>query len=426
MLLKKFLAGTLLLMLFIFSSCSKSLSPDAGPVRKLSAQPVLYWNEVAYNAFGGPAIQHSLAASRLNAMVHLAIHDALNGIESKYSRWAFSGFDEKADAIAATASAAYQILLNELPERKSFLDSAFTEGIKNVAEGEARTRGIELGKQAAQAVLTKRANDGSVGEIFTPVPESNLAGVYQAVQPFPGTFAVHWVNVKTFGLQTAAQFRPAPYPALNSTAYATAFNEVKETGKLNSTTRTADQSAYAKFWYEFSEAGWNRVARVVVVKKNLNLLDAARVFALVDIALADSYIAGWEAKAHYNFWRPFTAIRKAAIDANDATAPDATWEPSEVTPPVQDYPSTHSALGKSAATVLASLLGDNTAFSMTSPTAKTPGEIRSFTSFTQAADENADSRVRAGIHFRFSCEAGKELGGKIGKWVVDNHLRPIK
>lgn len=406
-------------------SCSKS-KESSGPVSSQSSQTILYWNEVAYNAFGGAQYQHSLMASRINAIMHLAIHDALNGIEEKYSRYAFTGKDDKADANAAAASAAHLILLNEIPARKSFLDSALTESLAAVKNAEARTRGIALGKAAAQDVLSKRGNDGSAGEVLGQIPPSSQPGVYQPVPPFNIFFAPHWENVKLFSLESKDQFRSAPHPALSSEAYVTAFNEVKEIGKLNSTTRTSDQSAYAKFWYEFSEAGWNRVARTVITTKKLNMLEAARLLALVDMAIADAYIAGWDSKIHHNFWRPFTAIRKADIDGNNKTTPDAVWEPSEPTPPVHDYPSTHSALGNAAATVLAKVLGDNTSFTMTSPTALPVGTTRTFSSFSQAANENADSRVMAGIHFRFSCEAGQELGNKIGKWTVENHLKPVK
>jgi hypothetical protein len=255
---------------------------------------------------------------------------------------------------------------------------------------------------------------------------SDVAGKYQAVPPFNIVFAPHWQNVTPFGLQSKNQFRCPPQPALNSDEYAAGFNEVKENGKLASNTRSAEQTAYAKFWYEFSEAGWNRVARTVAKDKNLNLFETARLFALVDMALADAYIAGWDSKLHYDFWRPYTAIRGAASDGNDATAPDEAWQPSEPTPPVQDYPSTHSALGNAAATVLAKLLGDNTSFTFSSPTALPERVTRSFDSFSKAADENADSRVQAGIHFRFSCKAGQELGNKIGDWVVENHLKELK
>src|SRR6185436_17035312 len=143
------------------------------------------------------------------------------------------------------------------------------------------------------------------------------------------------------------------------------------------------------------------------------LFATARLFALLNMALTDSYTAGWDSKFYYNFWRPYTAIRAAATDGNDNTLEDLHWEPAEITPPVPDYPSTHSALGNAAATVLTHFFGDHSSFSGTSTTASPAGAIRSFSSFMQAADENADSRVRAGIHFRFACEAGQQLGNKV-------------
>ncbi len=415
----------LCLTAFICISFSK-VKTNKGPVSSQPAQAILYWNEVAYEAFGGVKYQHSLMASRINAMMHLAIHDALNGIEEKYSRYAFTGKDKKADAYAATAAAAHTILLNEIPGKKAMLDSVLTATLDKLKNGEAKTRGVALGKEAARAVLNKRINDGSASEVTAQIPVSSKPGVYQAVPPFNIFFAPHWDDVKLFSLERKDQFRTAPQPDLNSEAYTTAFNEVKELGKLNSTTRTADQTAYAKFWYEFSEAGWNRVARTVIHNRKLNMLEAARLLALVDMAMADAYIAGWDSKIYHNFWRPYTAIRKADLDGNYKTTADTNWEPGKPTPPVHDYPSTHSALGKAAATVLAMILGDNTPFTMGSPTAFPAGATRSFKSFSQAADENADSRVMAGIHFRFSCEAGKELGDKIGKWTVDHHLQPLK
>jgi hypothetical protein len=407
-------------------ACSKSSKAAPGPVSSQSAQTVLYWNEIAYEAFGGTQYQHSLMASRINAMVQLAIHDALNGIEEKYQRYAFSGKDKKADPIAAASSAAHAVLVNEIPAGKAYLDSVLAVVLNKITEGDAKTRGIALGKEAAQAVLAKRGNDGSAKDPIVPVPPSAVAGVYQTVPPFTFQFAPFWQDVKLFSLQSKEQFRCAPFPALNSPEYTAAFNEVKEFGKFNSAVRTPDQTFFTKFWYEFSEAGWNRVARVAIVNKKLNMLEAARLLALVDMAIADAYIAGWDSKIHYNFWRPYTAIRKADSDGNNNTLVDANWEPSDVTPPIHDYPSTHSALGNAAATVMAKLLGDNTPFSMTSPTALPAGSSRSFNSFSQAAIENAESRVMAGIHFRFSCAAGLKLGADIGTWTVDNHLKPLK
>lgn len=413
------------IIISILVSCSKNTVPHKA-VSSRSNQIALQWNEIAYNAFGGTSYQHSLMASRINAMMHLAMHDALNAIEPKYSRYAFNGNDADADPIAASVTAAHDILINEIPDRKSFIDSAWEFTMSTIPDGLSGNKGIVLGKLAAKAVLDKRSADGAAGELLVPVPSSTIPGVYQAVPPFSFVFAPHWENLKLFSLDKKDQFRPVPPPALNSETYTKDFNEVKANGKLNSNTRSADQTAYAKFWYEFSEAGWNRVARIAATVKNLNLLETVRLFALVDMAIADAYTAGWDAKMFYNFWRPYTAIRRASTDNNELTIADPEWEPSEPTPPVQDYPSTHSALGNAGATVLARILGDQFQFTMTSPTAIPAGGSRTFTSFLQAANENADSRIQAGIHFRFSCKAGQELGNKIGNWTVENHLKPLK
>jgi hypothetical protein len=422
--LSKFISLAILLFSLLLS-CSKD-DNKLGKAEKLDGKAILEWNEIAFRAFDGPNYLHSLMASRINAMMHIAMHDAVNAVQPKYETYAFNGKDAEADAIAAAVSAAYHVLVTEIPAKKPYLDSVLNVSLLAINDGEAKVRGIELGKQAALAIIANRANDGSAIEVVGAIKPSEIAGVYQAVSPFTFLFAPQWQNVKLFSLQAKDQFRSAPHPALTSHEYADALNEVKETGKLNSATRTPEQTSYAKFWFEFSEAGWNRVARTAAINKKLNLLEAARLFALVDMAIADAYTAGWDSKMHYNFWRPYTAIRNASIDSNPFTDQDELWEPSEPTPPVQDYPSTHSALGNAGAVVLAKLLGDNTPFTMTSFTAVPAGSTRTFNSFSQAAAENADSRVRAGIHFRFACDAGMELGKKIGEWTVENKLRLVE
>jgi hypothetical protein len=422
--MKKMAVAGLIISLLI-TSCSRNNGKD-NQIKNLPNTVVLEWNEIAFKAFDGPAYQHSLMAARINAMTHIAMHDALNAVAPVYAKYVFDGNDSDADPVSAAAAAAHEVLLHEIPTKKNFLDSALQKSLALIADSDAKARGIALGKQAAQAIIADRNNDGALGDVAGNIPPSAVPGVYQAVPPFTIVFAPHWQNLKLFGLQSKDQFRSAPHPAVGSDKYATDFLEVKESGKLNSTTRTADQSAYAKFWYEFSEAGWNRVARIATVNKKAGLFETARLFALVDMALADAYTAGWDSKFHYNFWRPYTAIRAAATDNNDATTPDASWEPAEMTPPVQDYPSTHSALGNAAAAVLARIFGDNTSFTMTSFTAVPAGSTRSFSSFSQAANENASSRVMAGIHFRFSCEAGQEMGTRIGNWIADHQLLPVK
>mgnify|MGYP002777674594 CR=1 FL=1 len=419
--------------LFMLLACNPSngVNPEGSePGNKFryginySNQVILDWNQMVVVALGGENYQHSLLASRMYAMVHVAMHDALNAVAPAYTTYALQRQDAQAHPVAAAAVAAHTVLSGTFPQQKPSLDSALTISLAKIPSGDALSRGIELGKEAGAAILARRQNDGAFQDPIGAIEPSQVPGVYQAVPPFNFVFAPFWKTMQPFSLQTPDQFRVSPQPALTSTVYAKAYNEVKALGEKNSPTRTADQTFFAKFWYEFSEKGWNRVARVAAADRKLDLLSTARLFALVNMAMADSYTAGWDAKFHYNFWRPFTAIRGGATDGNAATAADADWEPLMPTPPVHDYPSTHSTLGGSAATVLALMLGDKTTFTMTSPTADPASTARTFCSFSQAAIENAESRVVAGIHFRFSCEAGLKLGNDIGKWTFSNYLKP--
>lgn len=429
--MKNILVLTSLSLLFLFQIACKETgditAPDQGnELDKYSNQIVLDWNLVAFDAMGGATYQHSLLASRINAMTHIAIHDALNAIEPRYQTYAFQQKNKQADPIAAVASAAYEVLVASIPDQKPLLDNRLASSLAGVPEGNGKTEGIELGKKAAAAILALRQNDGAFQDPIGVLVPTTEPGEYQVVPPFNFVFAPHWTTMQTFSLQKPDQFRITPQPALTSQTYTDAFNEVKRIGQKDSPHRSAEQTAIAKFWYEFSEIGWNRVTRVAATDRKLGLLATARLFALVDMALADAYTAGWDSKFYYNFWRPFTAIRAAETDGNPNTEADLQWEPSEPTPPVHDYPSTHSALGNAAATVLAAVLGDKVPFTMTSTTAAPAGTTRSFSSFSQAADENAESRILAGIHFRFSCEKGQQLGQKVGKWTVDNHLKPVE
>lgn len=416
------LAVFLLSLLAAFCSKDKHPSPKADD---LPNDVILVWNEVAFEATGGKANTHSLLTSRIYAMVHAAMHDAVNAADARYQPFAFHGKERDTDPIAAAASAAHRVLKVTFANRAAFLDSALNSSLGGIPPSSRKTAGIALGEKAADALLALNYNhNGAQNPVGQPVPAVK-AGDYKVVPPFTFIFAPFWEDSKLWSLQSKSQFRCPPPPALNSDAYAIAFNEVKEVGFINSTTRTAEQSSYAKYWFETSEIGWNRIARNVAQQKKTGLFATARLFALLNFAIADAYTAGWESKLHYNLWRPFTAVREADTDGNAATIANPDWQPAEPTPPIQDYPSTHSALGNAAATVLAYAYGDNTSFSMRSPTAPLDGATRSFNSFSAAANENADSRVRAGIHFRFACVAGQELGNKIGKWTTDHHLKPL-
>lgn len=409
--------------LIFLVSCSKLdfLKEDSD---KLPNDIIIQWNLVTLQAEGGPTFGHGPLASRVDAMVHIAMHDALNAISPHYEQYVYKTKGKSsADPFAAAASAAYTVLLGSFPENKSMLDSALEASLSTIPDGMLKAQGKALGIEAGNAMLALRAGDGAFDNPIVMIPPSDVPGVYNVVPPFNFLFAPHWKTMKLFSLQSHDQFRSEPHPALTSDRYAIDFNEIKEVGKLNSTTRTADQSAYAKWWYELVGLGWNRVARIKSRDHKPGLFKTARLFALLNMAIEDSYIASWDSKNYYNFWRPYTAIRAAATDGNANTQPDPNWESAEPTPPVQDYPSTHSTGANAAATVLAHFFGNHTGFAMTSTTGVPANSIRSFSSFKKAANENADSRVMAGIHFRFACVAGQKMGDQIGNWTLKNHLQ---
>lgn len=391
----------------------------------LSNQIVIDWNNIAFEAVGGAAEAHPLLASRSNTIMHIAIHDALNAIAPLYEQYSYHESNKQADPFAATAAAAHAVLKTLWPDNATMLDEKLAAYLLPIANGSSKTKGIAIGAAAANSILTLRANDGAFQNPVESVPVSTTPGVYNAVPPLDFLFASFWKTMKTFSLKNYDQFRSVPPPSLTSTIYTRDFNEIKEIGRLNSTTRTAEQSAYVKFWYEFSDIGWNRIARNVATGSTLGLYATARMFALLNMSITDTYTAEWDDKYRFYFWRPYTAIHAAANDGNAQTQEYPNWQSAEITPAIPEYPSAHSALGSAAAAVLTKFFG-HSSFSTTSTTSLPAGATRSFKSFKEAADENANSRVLAGIHFRFSCDEGQKQGEKVGKWSLENQLKPIK
>ena len=423
-LLKPLIYLGIMLFSVSFTACEKSpMDPKSVNVfPAISNKVILDWNTTALNAMEAPNYQHVLVASRLYAMVHIAQYDALNSIKPVYKKYCNTTEDATAHPVAAAAFAAYTVLLHNLPGKKAMLDSQLAKAIDTIVDINAKQKGIALGLQCGNAIIDQRKDDGAFQDPVGLIAPSTVPGVYQAVPPFNFVFAPFWKTMKPFGLLQPQQFRSAPYPDLQSAAYKKDFEEVKSLGDKNSLVRTAEQTFYAKFWYEYAEIGWNRIASVAASKEKTDLMTTARLFAMLNIALTDAYTAGWDSKFNYNFWRPYTAIVTTTVTEGG----NGNWEPLMPTPPVQDYPSTHSVLGNAAATVLTYFYGNNYSFAASSTSSATPGAARSFKSFLSAADENADSRVMAGVHFRFSCKAGQVMGNKIGKWMIENTLMKAK
>jgi PAP2 superfamily len=416
------------------------------------ANAVLTWNanagQAAIAACVAP-VDNPLDESRAYAMMHLAVHDALNAIDRRYRPYVYEGRAPRgASPEAAVAAAAHDTLVSALlaipapfppacgQAGAASVEASYTAALAAVPAGPAKTAGIAVGKAAAAAVLSARAADGSTTpRIDTAFPQGTAPGQWRFTPDRPFAFAPGWGQVTPFAVDDAAQFLPGPPPALTSRQYTRDFAEVKALGGDGTTTpsaRTADQTQVALFWLESSPLMWNAIGRTVSADRRLDQWQSARLFGLLNAALADGYITSFTTKYHYRFWRPVTAIREAGSDGNGRTTPDPTWTPLVTTPPIPDYESAHSVEGAAAAAVLRGVLGTDrvsfSACSYTLPAGSTCTDgaptLRRFTSFSQAADENGESRILIGFHFRTAVRKGLALGDSVGDFAVDRLLRP--
>lgn len=383
---------------------------------------VTHWNSIALDAFSPFEGTNPMAHSRTLSILHASIHDALNAIDRRYESYT-PGLQASPGASpdAAVASAARSVLVALLPEQAPLVNEAYARALLSLPDGPAKVAGIVTGQAAAEATLAGRQGDGAekgAEPVYVPRPGP---GEYQFTPPFNFAAQPGWGRVKPFVIDLKEHEVEGPQP-LAGLPYARDFDYVKAIGRIDSTVRTAEQSEIAKFWYEDSTLGWNRIANTVIRQRRLDAWSTARVLALVNFALADGFIAGFEAKYRFRFWRPETAIREAAADGNPMTAPDPSWQPYMFSPPVPDYPSTHTVLGWAAAEVLMEHVGDRVPFTTTSLTF--PGVTRKYQAISQAAQENGLSRLYAGIHFRHAVNDGRRQGRSIGRAVAEA-LAPV-
>jgi hypothetical protein len=430
---------------------SASLSMVLLSPRPVAADAVTAWNANAGKAAVAACISPAndpLHESRLYAMMHVAVHDALNAIDRRSRPYAF---DTRVPAWvsrqAAVAKAARDVLVAVIgqiadpfpPECAqagiASVEADYGNALAGIPPGLARTAGIRVGRAAAAAILALRQNDGSDTPLIDPsFPQGTSPGEYRFTPGNTFAFAPGWGNVTPFVLNHSAQFRASPPREVTSHKYTADFNEVKALGGDNVTTpstRTAEQTEIGLFWLESSPLAWNRIARDVSSRRGLDLWENARLFGLLNLSLADGYIASWESKYHYNFWRPVTAIQLADTDGNPDTVADPAWTPLQPTYPMPDHDSAHSVQGGAAAEVLQEFFGhDHIAFSacsLTLPPGSTctdPSPVfRSYASFSEAADENGLSRILVGIHFRRAVEEGIQHGRSIGHRAVKLFLR---
>jgi len=383
------------------------------------ADVVTDWNNAALDAIRAGSTAPPIA-SRSLAILHVSIYDAVNGMARTHEPYLVqSAVPASASREAAASAAAHDALVNLFPAAASSFDALHAAILAGIPDGPQKTAGIVWGEFVADQILAARGNDGS--DAIVPPPGGSGPGVWIPTPPaFRPYLLPQWGFVAPFAMNSSSQFRPPGPPSLDSQQYAADYNEVKELGALVGSTRTEDQSEIALFWAdgagtETPPGHWNSIAQIIATAQSNTLEENARLFALLNIAMADAAICAWDAKYTFHFWRPVTAI--------NFTEPELGWSSFIVTPPFPDYVSGHSTFSGAAATVLPLFYGtEDLPFTIGSDFL--PGVYRSFPTCLAAAGEAADSRLYGGIHFRSANEDGLQAGISIGEWTGTRYLRP--
>jgi hypothetical protein len=382
-----------------------------------SADVITEWNVAATNA---TAAIGSPPQARVLAVAHAAAFDAVNAMQPRFTPY-LKEFSAPAGAStdAAAAAAMYTVLLALVPAQKTAFETAYQSIISKIAEGEARERGISFGNEVGKAYVEARSKDGMSATSEYKPPAG--PGQWKSTPPSNAPMVLpQLADVVPFTTKDFGFLKVLGPPSLDSADYARDVDEIRQVGARNSTMRTADQTASAIFWYISTPAPWQAAARAAAQKMNLGLVESSRLFALMNMAGIDAYIASWQIKKKTNFWRPITAIREAANN------PEPSWEPLLGTPPHPDYPSGHNIYSGAMAEVIRQLIGsDQVSFgtALVLPTGILP---RNWATLSDAEKDVMGARIWAGIHFRTADEHGIELGHAIAENAVSSVLRPRK
>ena len=384
------------------------------------ADVVTDWNEKTI-AFLASKPMPPPAADRIMAMVHVAMFDAVNSIEHRYRPYIVGitpGRPVSPEAAAATAAGS--VLAGISPDGSAEFRAAQVAYLASIPDGAAKDEGIKLGDAVAVKILEARAKDGAnAPDAYRPKTQ---LGVYI---PTPITASSMWPDVIPFAMTKPSQFRPAPPVSLESAQWLTDYNEIKAFGGKSSTQRSARQTEDARFWLMVGPPSYYPLARQLVIAKKMTLIDSARFMAMVSVAMADAYIAVFDAKYVYDFWRPITAIRNGDLHKNPGIQRDATWQPIDNTPMHPEYPCAHCISSGALASVVEALFGsaDVPELALTSATA--PGVTHRWSNMWTYANEVSEARIWAGFHYRFSTIVGQDMGRKVGRHVVQTVMQPM-
>lgn len=390
---------------------------------------ILQWNRVLKATVLTPGQQPpTIMPVRSYAMMHAAMFDAVNSIDGTYTPYLTEVPGTKNGSIAAAAAqAAHDVLAALYPTRLAIFDAELIISLSGIEENRSR-QGTRVGAIVAERLLAARANDGW-SAVPPPYSLPMAPGNWQPTPPaYSAAGFTHYPAVVPFAITSSTQFAPNPPPSMTSAEYAADFNEVKEIGSATSATRTADQTQVARLWAGVGTSTnfllvWNNVARTVALARANTTVENARLFALTNIALHDALQTAFASKFQYGLWRPVTAIQRADEDNNPNTASDGAWTSLITNPPYPTYAGNNAAIGTSQSTILALFYGrDDVRFQHTweGP----GGATRSYAGFEAMADEEARSRVYAGIHFTFDNVAGQSIGRNVAHYIFQNVMRP--
>ena len=380
------------------------------------------WSLIAQNAIVAVGRRFPGEAAVHMGIVHAAIYDVVVAIEGGYRPFAITPTAHLNTSVdAAVASAAHRVLVGRFSEQQGDLDDEYIAYLNGIPDGEAKANGILVGEEVGLGMLLFRANDG-LDNIVPYVQRPPGPGVYEPTAPATplGTRMPH---VLPLTLDNASQFRPHGPPALPSGDYAHDFNEVKALGRVDSSVRTAEQTAVARFWTDHDIPQWNRSLLRLADARGLTSLETARMLAMAHVAGGDAMIGCFDAKYHYLAWRPIHAIHRAVTDGNSRTLLDGTWQPLLPTPNHPEYPSAHACHTAAIAGVLESFFGPGRIrFSVDS---LVTGETRYYMRFNEVVEEVNNARVWAGFHFRYSQEDGSKLGRRVARFMTRNFFQPL-
>jgi hypothetical protein len=382
------------------------------------------WNEIAVTTLLGDTTKQLVEDFLYMGFVQAAVYDAVVGVEGRYAPYRFHAHaPHGTSAQAAAVAAAHKVLVTYVPSAQASLDSAYAASLAKLPDGKAKNRGIAFGIRAADHLIRLRANDGRNAPIeFTQPP---APGVWRPTPPGFLPMSAPWMGFVTpLLVRSATQFAPPPPPTLTSARYTRDFNEVKALGSATSTARTAAQTDTALFFSGNALIQYNTALRDQVTVRHLDIVETARMFAAIDMSLADAEISVWHAKYVYGFWRPITAINLADTDGNPATLADPTWVPLLTNPPYPEYPSGYNVVNSTVSHGLEDLFRTRQ-LQLTLISTAVPGVVRHYDSGRALRRDVVDARVWLGIHFRFADTASRDLGRRLTDWSLDHYFQPV-